>query len=400
MESIRPMGRKSWPQPQAALVALLVGLLLPPTTTMLPRVAATAGSPGAVTAKRGTSGLVSCDDADALKLRSSWTYNWGLDPKGHSADSCTPPRAAEFVPMFWSCYQLGCAHSLPTAYVSLWKRAGVKFLLGFNEPDCGWPGDKPCQAGLSPSEAAKFWPEIQSIASSFVPPLQLVAPAMARWGPAGSLWLDFFIGNCTALPGCEPSSIKYLAFHDYSGSPAQIIAKANAAFQKYRRKIWLTEFAVGNGRGSRTHNDNFMRQVLPLLDKTDSIYRYAWYSTRNQESTFVESSNLLPPPPPPPSGWMGKLNTACSLSTMVWQSQHGSLEQCEAHAEATATCTSPKTVAWEQGSLHNCFCANTTCAVVHSTWLQLWTKHTARQVAQPPNLTLTSTGRIYALGNS
>ena len=91
--------------------------------------------------------------------------------------------------------------------------------------------------------------------------------------------------------------------------------------------------------------------------------------------------------------WTGKTSTACSPSTMGWLSEHETLEQCEAKAVGDANCSSSKTLAWEQGSLYNCFCANTTCGVVHSTWLQLWTQHQQELVDAPANLT--STGELY-----
>jgi hypothetical protein len=59
--------------------------------------------------KRGTSGLQGCNDASALGLADTWHYNWGLspDPLGKTDvhnQVCDPPRAVEFVPMFWGCY--------------------------------------------------------------------------------------------------------------------------------------------------------------------------------------------------------------------------------------------------------------------------------------------------------
>lgn len=37
----------------------------------------------------------------------------------------------------------------------------------------------------------------------------------------GSLWLDYFLGNCThVVPGCNASLIKYIAFHDYQVGPS------------------------------------------------------------------------------------------------------------------------------------------------------------------------------------
>ena len=115
---------------------------------------------------------------------------------------------------------------------------------------------------------------------------------MTHWSSdGGSPWLDEFFGN---LSKEELGRIKYLAQHDYSGNPSGIVAKAKAAHKKYGRKIWLTEFAVGNG-AARERNDAFLRNALPLLDGSDSIARYAWFSTRNEPKGWVAQSSLLPP---------------------------------------------------------------------------------------------------------
>ena len=70
-------------------------------------------------------------DASALKLQQLWHYNWG--PLPHDA-KCAQPLTAEFVPMIWDCYG-NCTDGLPADYAEIWRAAGVRFLLGFNEPD-------------------------------------------------------------------------------------------------------------------------------------------------------------------------------------------------------------------------------------------------------------------------
>ena len=115
---------------------------------------------------------------------------------------------------------------------------------------------------------------------------------MTKWdAEGGSVWLDQFLGN---LSEDQRGRIRYLAQHDYSGNPSGIVAKAQAAHKKYGRKIWLTEFAVGNG-ADRESNDKFLAKALPLLEACDSVARYAWFSTRNEPKAWVAESSLLPP---------------------------------------------------------------------------------------------------------
>lgn len=37
-----------------------------------------------------------------------------------------------------------------------------------------------------------------------------------------------------------------------------------------------------------------MEKVLPLLDASDAVFRYAWFSARNPSTPDVMASNLLP----------------------------------------------------------------------------------------------------------
>ena len=55
---------------------------------------------------------------------------------------------------------------------------------------------------------------------------------------------------------------------------------------------------------------------------------------------------------------------------MAWlaNGQDVTLPQCQALAQFEGACTHPKTVAFEEGTSHNCYCSNTTsCAQVRVT---------------------------------
>jgi hypothetical protein len=76
---------------------------------------------------------------------------------------------------------------------------------------------------------------------------------------------------------------------------------------------------------------------------------------------------------------------------------------CEAKALASDGCVAPKTVAFEGGHAHNCFCANATCAEEQSSWLDLYVQATGVQAAAAgavaavdPSMEPTSTGIIYS----
>eukprot|EP00035_Acanthoeca_spectabilis_P029627 m.5893 g.5893 ORF g.5893 m.5893 type:complete len:451 (+) comp3761_c0_seq1:64-1416(+) len=320
--------------------------------------------------KRGLSGLQGCGDATALGLQASWHYNWALWPTTISSDgtsypsgttSCHPPRSAEFVPMFWGFHD-NLTSAIWPGIREDWKALGVKYILGFNEPDNAG------QSNLTPAMAAEGWAQLDAFAATFDPPLGLVGPGMTHWDDSGgSPWLDQFLGN---LSSDLRSRIKFLAQHDYSGGIDTIITRADAAYKKYGLKVWLTEFAVGSS-AARPKNDAFIAAALPKLDAADSVARYAWFSARNvgTPKDWVYQSNLLEPLEG--SGWDKHANTACT--EMKWLSQHGSDSACLATTLNDAGCVEPKTAVYQSGSPENCYCANTSaCNPMKSTWQDMY----------------------------
>ena len=227
--------------------------------------------------------------------------------------------------------------------------------------------DNPTQSDLAPAQAASYWGQLDELAQSFDPPLTVVGPGMTHWGAdGGSPWLDQFFGN---LSSSVARRISFLAQHDYSGDAAGIVSRAAAAYEKYGRKVWLTEFSVGSGKG-RAENDEFMRAVLPLLDAAESVDRYAWYSTRNAPAAWVNESSLMPWVL---GDWTKRSGATCDQDQMLWLSQRDQFTVCEARATANPGCASPKRVITQPGSPQNCYCANTTaCNVSTSSWLDLY----------------------------
>ena len=257
-----------------------------------------------VARKRGYSGYLgndfTCNDAAALNLKDSWWYNWIVHPSQYS--KCKAPYSelgAEYVPM------INGIKALPPAgpWLKEWKASNVHFLLGYNEPDYGNGHNHPHMC--SPADAAKAWPQLQDIAAQFDPPLELVSPSVSTdgWNADGeSKWLDEFLGNCThVVSGCNVSQIKYLGFHDYQGNVSLTMRRINGAYARYGMKVWITEFAILGcpwckppWTATREQQDAFMREILPVLDSSDAVFRYAWFTGRNAPNTMNGGSNLLP----------------------------------------------------------------------------------------------------------
>ncbi len=252
--------------------------------------APTPASAAAKAPKQGFSGYLggysTCGDSAALGLAGNWYYTWLHEPaQGKVCDKGAIPPG-EFAPMV---INRNMAANLNTpATAKKWAEAGARYLLGYNEPDYGNGHNHPHM--MSPQEAAEDWPDMQALAKATG--LTLVSPALSTTGlnNAGeSHWLDEFFGNCThVVAACDPDSIKHIAFHDYNGDPDRIIARAEGLFKRYNRSVWITEFAINRWSvgyaPTRAQQDAFMAKVLPVLEASDVIDRYAWYSARDQPS--------------------------------------------------------------------------------------------------------------------
>jgi len=221
-----------------------------------------------------------CGDLAAFK-NASWWYNWHVTPnhdKTPPEDFCTcntgscgpPPSGKDFIPMI--------------ATVNADDRPWMddindpvddqyKFILGFNEPE---------RHDISPEDAARTWIEIQNR----YPDKILVSPA-----PAGgkTSWFDPFFEACEVL-GCR---IDYLATHDYKGDVEEVMGHMELLYNRYGRKIWLTEFAKCCTKDQNEVVD-FVKEIIPRLEAAEFVYKYSWFITRYNEKNFTGDWYLDP----------------------------------------------------------------------------------------------------------
>lgn len=259
------------------------------------------------TIKRGFGGFTSeftCGDAKAVGLGDSWYYSWIQAPYG-KANKCAWKKkglAKEFVPMIngipsssRTLEQFQANNkALPK---TLQQQANIHFLLGYNEPDASPSHPMSCE----PADGAKAWPNVQQTAALFNPPLTLISPCPASEAfddHGRSWWLDQFFGNCTGA--CDPSQIKYIAMHDYTGDAQLMMQRIEGASKYYGRKIWLTEYGIiqtGRCQGrtpDEERHEAYMKETIPLLDNSPAVYRYAWFAGRQTPNVCAGSSGLLP----------------------------------------------------------------------------------------------------------
>lgn len=253
-----------------------------------------------------------------LNLQDSWHYTWqgNFPTQGNKCDG--KDVTSEFVPMVIGVKCPGYADGECTATLeksideldtdavrNTWKKSNAQFLLGYNEPDAG-NGKHNHPHEVSPADAAAAWPKVQALAAKMHPPLTLVSPSVASgqesggrdcWDENGrSTWMDDFLGNCSeVVKDCDPSLIKYIGMHDYHGSVEGLKRKVDGAAQRYGRKVWITEIAITRW-GSPPDMDTqaaYMEKLLPYLDNSENVFRYAWYSARNAPNNQNGGSNLL-----------------------------------------------------------------------------------------------------------
>merc|ERR1719481_1551314 len=201
--------------------------------------------------------------------RASWWYNWRVEPNHNHEGWChcpatnnscgNPPNHPEFIPMITS-YQEEDKPWLDDESDPVDDKYPI--ILGFNEPN------REDHANLTPEKAAEGWMVIQEM----YPDKILVSPAPAA---GKTSWFDPFFEICESL-GCR---IDYLATHDYRGEVDKVMARLEDLYNRYGRKVWLTEFAKCCTRNV-TEVEHFAREIIPRLEEADYVYKYSWFITR------------------------------------------------------------------------------------------------------------------------
>lgn len=193
-------------------------------------------------------------------LNVGWYYQWKAE-KPASA-----PPGIEFVPMvFGKPNQIAPS----VAYVTREKEpAAFQFLLGYNEPDQREQADLPVEAALD------GWPQLISTG------LPLVSPAAAD--PEGE-WMTKFMAGIKQ----RGYRVDCIAIHSYGGAnAAAFLDKLERVHRLFGLPLWITEFAVADWQASTLEEnkhstesvEDFMKTVLPKLDRLKYVHRYAWFS--------------------------------------------------------------------------------------------------------------------------
>ena len=191
-----------------------------------------------------------------------WFYNWSSGKGGIKA-----PRGVEFVPMIHD------AGSVTGKELHRAKQQG-NTLLGFNEPD------RPDQAHMTVNQALTLWPRLQSTG------LRLGAPAVATGGDAAGGWLDRFMKGAAA----RHYRVDFIALHWYGAdfdaqrATGQLRSYLQAVHKRYKKPIWLTEYALTDFSSStpryptKAQQAAFVKKSTAMLQHLPYVQRYAWFT--------------------------------------------------------------------------------------------------------------------------
>lgn len=200
----------------------------------------------------------------------TWFYNWGNTVGNYIADQ----EFLEFTPQVWN-------GNFNADNIRKYVQAhpNTKYILGFNEPN--FKG----QANMTPQYAAERWPEIQALAKELN--LKIVAPAL-NYSPDAPYynptdWMDEFV----RLVG--PDAFDFTAIHNYGGYGG-LVDLSTKFHDRYGKPVWVTEFCYWPGEmGDVTVASQLSSMVesVEWLEKTDWIYRYAWFkATEDSRANF------------------------------------------------------------------------------------------------------------------
>jgi len=202
-------------------------------------------------------------------LHARWFYSWGGDAPANL------PKGVEFVPMDWGYYG-NKDNGLVTWLAKVKAQRGVRTLLGFNEPD----GKD--QANLTVDAALEGWPYLMQTG------LMLGSPATVH---ADGDWMKSFMRQADE----KKYRIDAITIHWYGGAnPQDFLGYLARIHDLYQRPLWVTEFCPADWSGGRhispEQAQNFMRTVVPAMNRLPYVQRYAWFSAEPEDAALGASA--------------------------------------------------------------------------------------------------------------
>jgi Glycosyl hydrolase catalytic core len=184
------------------------------------------------------------------------------------------PSDIEFIPMIWTGSDLSRVQEIiDNDVVPAFKSGRTKRLLGFNEPD------SPMQADMSVETAVNLWKALESTEMPLASPCVSVG-GIETWMKAWNK--EAYDANLR---------VDYIAVHWYSWPKAdrfKAFMKEMYEIHGSRTPLLLTEFAPADWSAKSPEENSitaeevldFMKEVLPWMERQDWIAGYAWFPFR------------------------------------------------------------------------------------------------------------------------
>ncbi|MCR5837969.1 MAG: RICIN domain-containing protein [Lachnospiraceae bacterium] len=191
----------------------------------------------------------------------SWYYQWSMEESAGTSEDL------QFVPMVWG--------NWGSEWLNNHENEKYKQVLGFNEPDFNE------QSALSYTDALAAWGDFSNSG------LRVGSPCTA----IGAYWSkDWFWNFMDGIDADNNLKVDFITIHCYmdDANVDSFLALIDNTWEKWHRPIWITEFGVAKwGEGNDIWNNytpganetvyNFMKRVIPELDKRPYVERYAWF---------------------------------------------------------------------------------------------------------------------------
>jgi Glycosyl hydrolase catalytic core len=202
--------------------------------------------------------------AKVLELGVHWNYGWSINRIEQQ------PTVSSFVPMLWGGHRNSTTLQTFVDASNLQSNIAsgrVSHVLGFNEPD------HPKQANYTVEKAIEQWQVLHKLN------VPLVSPSCVN---AGSQWMIDFMSNATK--NCL--RVDYLGVHWYGWANASVFKRDILSYwDLHKMPIIITEFAPADwttttkekNRNTPAEVLQFMKLILPWLERRPFIYGYAWY---------------------------------------------------------------------------------------------------------------------------
>lgn len=221
---------------------------------------------------------------DPAALNLGWYYDWGTKSFKEIKYKNTKFYDLEFVPMIYG----EPDEEFSTIFTRV-KEQGYKYILGFNEPDLAY------ESNISSRVAASRW------TNYFVKNkgnLKLGSPAISTASPVvESKWWDEYWNGLTVN---DKAATTFIAVHKYyenysSTSAKEFLLLLDETYSKYKKPIWITEFALwlkdDANQKQKAKAEEFLKTVCKGLNERSYVERYAWF-VPNLKGAEASSSAL------------------------------------------------------------------------------------------------------------